>query len=162
MLSRSDQEIRASSLNVACESSRRFFRYFLQNLVEFLTQLVVIVLFELGPMAVLFLLFLLLEGELVQLLRDLAPFNEQLHLRSVLIPHVDCVRRIFSFQENGEQLKHCLLNGKCWVLQSIFTNFTKSPRHDLAKCLLHESYGIILLLKLVQEHWVLDGWHLDR
>ncbi len=88
----------------------------MQNLVEFLTQLVVIVLFELGPMAVLFLLFLLLEGELVQLLGDLAPFDEQLHLSSVLIPHVDCVRRVFSFQENGEQFKHRLLYGKGGIL----------------------------------------------
>jgi hypothetical protein len=92
------------SLNVKAETRGPLFAYFSHDLVVLGAQLVIVILLELRPRAVLLQLFLLVLAQFVQLRRNLALEDEFLHLLFVFFAHVGRVGRVLSLQEDGEEL----------------------------------------------------------
>jgi len=133
----------------------------LQNFVQLSTHLVIVVFFELGPVLALFDFLLLFLAQLVQFLGHFASLDESLHLVEILLAHIFRVSWVFGLQEDCEQFEHGFLNRQGWVLQSIFTDLSQGTGNNSAKGLGHEGLAVLLLLKLVQEHWVLRSRHLD-
>lgn len=129
------------SLNVKAETRGPLFAYFGHDLVVLGAQLVIVILLELRPCAVLLQLFLLVLAQLVQLRRHLALEDELLHLLFVFFAHVGRVGWVLSLQEDGEELQHGLFAGKGGVLQTVFTDLSKAASNNRAQGLLHESDG---------------------
>lgn len=137
-----------------------FLGHCLEDFIQLLSEFVVVVLLELGPVLALLKALLLVAAKLVKLLGHLASVDELLHLCVVLLAHVLSVGRVLSLQENGEQLKHRFFHCQRGVLQAIFTNFTQGARRHGTKRLRHERLAVFLLLELVQEDGVLRCGHL--
>ena len=116
-----------SSSNVVDEVFQSFLVDELEDGIEFGTLVVVVVLLELWPLTLGFLLVYkerlvnkvvhtFFHGEVVEFLRKLASLDELLHLCSILALHALSVGWVLSLQEQSEKLKHGLLKREGRVL----------------------------------------------